>query len=251
MIEMKFYRDDEYVYINNPDGTTRKMTIEEFDEWLNPPEPEPPEPIVFPLNNLVDGYNEGSVKGVGRNVTATGKNSFSFGEGCQATGENSVAFGYNSRATGKNSVAFGGSCKANGYQSMASGSSSETAVNATCAVAMGSSKADGQYSMSFGNACHAYENISCAIGSFASAKSVGSVAIGTNIEASSEHQVVLGVYNLIDSDDNYRFIIGNGTEYGRKNAFAIKKDGTLVLWNGSTPVELTGAKLQALLALVN
>lgn len=31
MIELKFYRDDEYVYINNPDGTTRKVPIEDFE----------------------------------------------------------------------------------------------------------------------------------------------------------------------------------------------------------------------------
>ena len=31
MIELKFYRDDEYVYINNPDGTTRKVAIEDFE----------------------------------------------------------------------------------------------------------------------------------------------------------------------------------------------------------------------------
>lgn len=32
MIEMKFYRDDEYVYLNNPDGTTKRATIEDFEK---------------------------------------------------------------------------------------------------------------------------------------------------------------------------------------------------------------------------
>ena len=32
MIELKFYRDDEYVYINNPDGTTKRATIEDFEK---------------------------------------------------------------------------------------------------------------------------------------------------------------------------------------------------------------------------
>ena len=31
MIKMTFYRDDEYVYINNPDGTTKKMSIADFE----------------------------------------------------------------------------------------------------------------------------------------------------------------------------------------------------------------------------
>lgn len=35
MIEMKFYRDDEYVYINNPDGTTKRATIEDFESAIS------------------------------------------------------------------------------------------------------------------------------------------------------------------------------------------------------------------------
>lgn len=35
MIEMKFYRDDEYVYINNPDGTTKRVPIEDFESAIS------------------------------------------------------------------------------------------------------------------------------------------------------------------------------------------------------------------------
>lgn len=35
MIPMKFYRDDEYVYINNPDGTTKKVAIEDFESAIS------------------------------------------------------------------------------------------------------------------------------------------------------------------------------------------------------------------------
>lgn len=35
MIELKFYRDDEYVYINNPDGTTKRVAIEDFENTFN------------------------------------------------------------------------------------------------------------------------------------------------------------------------------------------------------------------------
>lgn len=35
MIEMKFYRDDEYVYINNPDGTTKRVAIEDFEDMFD------------------------------------------------------------------------------------------------------------------------------------------------------------------------------------------------------------------------
>ena len=35
MIEMTFYRDDEYVYINNPDGTTKRVPIEDFESAIS------------------------------------------------------------------------------------------------------------------------------------------------------------------------------------------------------------------------
>lgn len=35
MIELKFYRDDEYVYINNPDGTTKRVVIEDFEAMFD------------------------------------------------------------------------------------------------------------------------------------------------------------------------------------------------------------------------
>ena len=31
MIPVKFYRDENYVYVNNPNGMTKKMTIEAFE----------------------------------------------------------------------------------------------------------------------------------------------------------------------------------------------------------------------------
>ena len=35
MIELKFYRDDEYVYYNNPNGITKKITIADFEAVMN------------------------------------------------------------------------------------------------------------------------------------------------------------------------------------------------------------------------
>lgn len=35
MIPMTFYRDDEYVYYNNPNGITKKMTIAEFEAMMS------------------------------------------------------------------------------------------------------------------------------------------------------------------------------------------------------------------------
>lgn len=35
MIPLRFYRDDKNVYYNNPDGTTKSMTIQEFEEHFS------------------------------------------------------------------------------------------------------------------------------------------------------------------------------------------------------------------------
>lgn len=35
MIPLKFYRDDNYVYYNNPNGITKKMTIAEFEAMMS------------------------------------------------------------------------------------------------------------------------------------------------------------------------------------------------------------------------
>ena len=35
MIPLKFYRDDEYVYYNNPNGITKKMTIADFEAMMS------------------------------------------------------------------------------------------------------------------------------------------------------------------------------------------------------------------------
>lgn len=35
MIPVRFYRDDEYVYYNNPNGITKKMTIADFEAVFN------------------------------------------------------------------------------------------------------------------------------------------------------------------------------------------------------------------------
>lgn len=35
MIPLNFYRDDEYVYYNNPNGITKKMTIADFEAMMS------------------------------------------------------------------------------------------------------------------------------------------------------------------------------------------------------------------------
>ena len=55
-------------------------------------------------------------------------------------------------------------------------------------------------------------------------------AFGEGTKANSENQFVVGKYNVEDTDDELRFIVGNGYESlgseFRNNAFAVGKDGT-------------------------
>lgn len=61
--------------------------------------------------------------------------------------------------------------------------------------------------------------------------------------------VTCGANNVADPDGDYLLIVGNGADAEHKsNAFAIDKNGNLVLFNAGTPVVLTPAKLAQLIA---
>lgn len=69
---------------------------------------------------------------------------------------------------------------------------------------------------------------------------------GLGTVAKADYQHVQGKYNVADANGDYAYIIGNGTaDDERSNAFAVKWDGTIVVWNNGTPVELSPATLDA------
>ena len=113
------------------------------------------------------------------------------------TGKNSINIGYGNSA-GINSAVFGMWCGAYGQCSFAAG---------------GGAYARGQCSFAFGSSAYAYGNNTYAIG----------VGVQTT-ESGAEGQFVCGKYNLLD--ENYLFVVGNGSYEKRKNAFAITTDGT-------------------------
>lgn len=109
-----------------------------------------------------------------------------------------------------------------------------------------SSHSEGYGTVASGFASHAEGNYTTASGDYSHSEGDGTIA-------SSGRQHVQGKYNIDDPNDVYQFIIGNGIHPGdRSNAFAVKWDGTIVLWKDvNTPLELTPSKLEKLLALVD
>lgn len=138
----------------------------------------------------------------------------------------SVELSSRATATGLYAVAEGNGCTASGKNSHAEGSG--------CTASGENSHAEGQECTASGGYSHAE---------------------GLNSIAASRSQHVCGENNIKDAGASiydrgeFAFIIGNGaTNNARSNAFAIKWDGTIVVWNNGTRVELTPAKLATLVS---
>ena len=103
--------------------------------------------------------------------------------------------------------------EANGIASHAEGSQSATYGFA--------SHAEGYRTLAIGNYSHAQNNLTEAQGDNSHAEGLGTVAQGNN-------QHVQGKYNIIDTEDKYAHIIGNGTglkDTARKNIHTVDWDG--------------------------
>lgn len=134
------------------------------------------------------------------------------GTGAQTTNNHSLAVGFGAKAKANSSLAVGENTEASGYSSFAAGN---------MAITGGKN--------------------SIALGYQASTNKENSVAIGHFAKSHSADQVVLGYYNEFDSQDKYRFIIGNGqpNDYGNTtsaNGMTISKDNTVVWFAGDVYV---------------
>lgn len=88
--------------------------------------------------------------------------------------------------------------------------------------------ASGYSSVAMGTDSEATEHYSFAVGDGAKATGPNSVAFGRNTEAASILQMVIGVYNEIDSNSNYSFIIGTGvSEQNRESGFTVDRYGNV------------------------
>lgn len=133
---------------------------------------------------------------IGENAHADGGFSIA-SDTSTASGNGSIAIGMYNKSVGDRSASFGRSNKAYGECSFACGSSNSSS---------------GISSFSAGNSNEASGNYSSAIG-------VQNISAG-------EYQTVIGKYNIKDNNNEYVFIIGNGSTTSRSNALVVD-------WNGN------------------
>lgn len=107
---------------------------------------------------------------------------------------------------------------AGGYNTTASGACSASLGNSTTASGIGS--------VAFGLHSYAGGDSSVAFGNYTQATGNRSVAFGENTKAHVDNQLVVGRYNVPDSNQ-YAFVVGNGTADALKNALTVDWDGNL------------------------
>lgn len=144
----------------------------------------------------------------GNNTQATGQDSHAEGVDCKAQGHASHAEGRGTTASGDSSHAEGTGPIASGESSHAEGARGTTASGAA-------SHAEGVNTKAAGICSHAE---------------------GTATIANGRNQHVQGRFNVVDNDNKFADIVGNGSSEGpetvRSNAYALDWDGNLYLKGG-------------------
>ena len=154
------------------------------------------------IASYAQGYQ---VKAEGDFSHAEGHTTFTYEEGSHAEGVESCAYGYGSHAEGVNTHCFGEGSHTEGYETSTSSFACHAEGYDTSAV--------GQYSHAEGSKTRAGKN--------------NSHAEGWGTDANTDCQHTQGKFNLIDYDERYAHIVGNGTAYDdRSNAHTLD-------WNGN------------------
>ena len=210
------------------------------------------------------GKADGSIYRVGesgdpavQDVAKVYGHSVELSSAAQATGLYAVAEG-ESKATGNYAHAEGKNFLVPGpppAYNIASGEASHTEGEGTTASGA-NSHAEGFCTTASSDSSHAEGSATTASGAYSHAEGQGTTASGVSSHAegngtiaSQDNQHVSGTFNVEDTNGDYAFIVGNGTDANnRSNAFAIDWNGNLVLFNAGTPVVLTPAKLAQLIA---
>jgi len=134
----------------------------------------------------------------------------------------SAAYGRYSHAEGHGANSNGDYSHSEGMSTQANGRASHTEGNGT--TARGEySHAEGYDSYAAGDNAHAEGSSTRAQGDHAHSQNLGTAAYGVA-------QTAIGRYNVVDANDKYALIIGNGTgssPSNRSNAFAVRWDGTV------------------------
>lgn len=157
-----------------------------------------------------------------------GVRSFAQGDTVTASGVNSRAEGKNTTASGDNSHAEGKNTTASRENSHAEGSGS-TASQSSAHAEGANTTASGYYSHAEGVGTQAKGEASHAEGSTTIASGARSHAEGLYTEAKGANQHASGKYNVVDNNNTYAEIVGNGTSTSvRSNARTLDWSGNAV-----------------------
>jgi hypothetical protein len=212
---------------------------------------------------------------LGVNTTASGDQSVAIGFGTSAGSQFATAMGYKANAKGFKSIAIGAHYNVTFDKPVWEWSTTlgkwvitnvptplnkETSAEGDYSIAIGNGNYSNNGGMSLGTNNRATTYGSVAIGhsneaagdfSFVAgfsnyANGLKSFAFGDNLNARSANSFIIGTFNKIEGtvnewfDKEPLFVIGNGNPVTRSNAFAVLKDGNIVL----SPNIMTGAGLQ-------
>ena len=210
------------------------------------------------INTLAedDSYTMGvNAFAIGDGTKASGKNSFASGQGVEATGSYAHAEGYGTYATaaaahaegydthataryahaeGASTTASGNNSHAEGNNTTASGHYSHAEGNFTTSAG-GYSHAEGNYAQTGedGTYAHAEGSNTKALktgahaeGNYTEANAVFAHTEGYYTKAGSPYQHVRGKYNIVDENNTYSTIIGNGdADTNRRNIYTMDWEG--------------------------
>lgn len=153
----------------------------------------------------VNGKIENNTLATGQFSHAEGESTTASGNSSHSEGKSTVASGYYSHAEGYGTTASGYYSHAEGYETTASGYNSH---------------AEGLRTTASGEYAHTEGSDTIARGAFSHAE-------GDYTSALSNCQHVQGRCNLLDYDNKYAHIVGNGKLNGRSNAHTLD-------WNGNS-----------------
>ena len=232
-------------------------------------------------NAFAEGYgntasgNQAHAEGNQTRATAPQAHSEGWGthstnNGAHAEGDETIASGKYSHAEGEKTQAQADYSHSEGMQNITGGSAysynsltaAEDGAEGTYAhtegntnIARGTaSHAEGKHNFADGIAAHAegFNNLTRGTAAHAEGQSTQAIAHATHAAgyhtiAASANQTVIGKYNVPDSESEYAFIVGNGiAENARSNAFAVKWNGDIIVWDNGTRHALTAATLASL-----
>lgn len=206
----------------------------------------------FAIGSETEAANQQSFAG-GYQSKSAGTSAFAYGQQTEAIGDFSFATGRQNKAIGKASTTIGGNNTVNSQNATAIGTGNN--VTGTSSVALGNANTttaqnavaigngntvNGYAGVAIGNGCKVNANYAFACNSATEAEGVASFSAGIGTIAREQSQAVFGYWNADDADALLMVGVGVGAG-GRRNAFVVHKDGTIISKNASFEnVTITG-----------